>query len=196
MTKSLNSLNHRLVDTVRRELGPEYIRLFAPHFISHGIPAGITGMILSGVAAMYLLYGILYLVGFADRLDVVSNYFYILLSTAALVIFSYTFPFQDMVMGKKNHLAYFKKYGLAGTAITIPGIFIFEPAIPTETWLDKGFPVLPALIGSIFCLLIHSKKFAAMLAYQQKLWAIKARLIAEEKALVAELKRRQPRKKK
>ncbi|WP_027672863.1 hypothetical protein [Rheinheimera baltica] len=185
-----SQLQHRLVETVKHELGPEYIRLFAPHFLSHGMPAGITGMMSSCAAALYFFYFLISIIGLANAVNVVEHYFFILIPVAAFVVLAYTFPFQDMVMGKKDHLAYFKKFALVCTLISIFGFFFLE--IPTYSGQlpEKVFLALPVVIGSIFCILVHSDKFAAMLAYQQKLWVIKQRLVEEEKTLVAELKRK------
>lgn len=190
MSNRHSQLQHHLHETVKRELGPEYIRLFAPHFLSHGMPAGITGMMMSVAAALYIFYCSANIIGLADAVNVVEHYFFILIPVAAFVVLAYTFPFQDMVMGKKDHLSYFKKFAVVCTLITIFGVFFLE--IPTYAGQlpEKVFLTLPVLIGSIFCMLVYSKKFAAMLAYQQKLWPIKQRLIEEEKALVAELTRK------
>jgi hypothetical protein len=190
MSNRHSPLQHRLHEAVKRELGPEYIRLFAPHFVSHGLPAGITGMMLSCAAALYFFYFLINIIGLADTVNVVEHYFFILIPVAAFVVLAYTFPFQDMVMGKKDHLSYFKKFTLVCTLITIFGFFFLETPTYSGQLPEKVFLALPVVIGSIFCLLIFSKKFAAMLAYQQKLWVIKQRLIKEEKALVAEFKRK------
>jgi hypothetical protein len=183
-------LQHRLFETVKRELGPEYIRLFAPHFLSHGMPAGITGMILSCAAALYFFYFLINIIGLADAVNLVEHYFFILIPVAAFVVLAYTFPFQDMVMGKKDHLSYFKKFAIVCTLITVFGVFFLEIPTYNGQMPEKIFLALPVVIGSISCLLVFSKKFAAMLEYQQKLWVIKQRLIEEEKALVAKLKTR------
>jgi hypothetical protein len=190
MSNRHSQLQHRLLEAVKRELGPEYIRLFAPHFLSHGMPAGIAGMMLSCVASMYFFYFLINITGLADAVNVAEHYFFILIPVTAFVVLAYTFPFQDMVMGKKDYLSYFKKFALVCTLITLFSVFFLE--IPTYVGQlpEKVFLTLPVAIGSIFCLLVHSKKFAAMLTYQQKLWMIKQRLIKEEKTLVAELKRK------
>ncbi|MBZ9610514.1 hypothetical protein [Rheinheimera maricola] len=190
MSNRQSQLQHRLLETVKRELGPEYIRLFAPHFLSHGMPAGITGMMLSVAAALYIFYCSANIIGLADVVNVVEHYFFILIPVAAFVVLAYTFPFQNMVLGKKDHLLYFKKFALVCTLITILGVFFLEIPTYSGQMPEKIFLALPVVIGSVFCLLVYSKKFSAMLAYQQKLWVIKQRLIAEEKALVAELKRK------
>ena len=188
MSNRHSQLQHRLHETVKRELGPEYIRLFAPHFLSHGMAAGIAGMMLSCAAALYFFYFLINIIGLADAVNLVEQYFFTLIPVAAFVVLAYTFPFQDLVMGKKDHLSYFKKFALVCTLITLFAVFFVETPTYSGQLPEKVFLALPVAIGSIFCLLVFSKKFAAMLAYQQKLWLIKQRLIAEEKALVAELK--------
>lgn len=175
-----SQLQHRLLETVKRELGPEYIRLFAPHFLSHGMPAGITGMMLSCAAALSLL------IPFEDLIPLPIFF----IATGILVVFAYTFPFQNMVMGKSCHLRYFKIFGMICTTITAVAASIVALKNAGQPFLHQYFVFIPVIIGIFFCLIVHGKKFAAMLAYQQKLWLIKQRLIAEEKTLVAELKRK------
>ena len=149
---------------------------------------------MSVAAALYILYWLASIIGLADAANVVEHYFFILIPVAAFVVLAYTFPFQDMVMGKKDHLSYFKKFALVCTLITLFAVFFIETPTYSGQMPEKVFLALPVAIGSIFCLLVFSKKFAAMLAYQQKLWAIKQRLITEEKALAVQLTRKTKRK--
>ena len=178
MSNRHSQLQHRLLDTIERELGPEYIRLFAPHFLSHGMAAGITGMMLSCAAILSLL------IPLEGKMPL--PLFFIIGVTVA--VFAYAFPFQNMVMGKSDHLRYFKFFGTICTVVTTVAASIVALTSESEYFFHQYFVFIPVIIGIFFCLLVHSKKFADMLAYQQKLWEIKQRLIKEEKAFVSELK--------
>jgi hypothetical protein len=180
MSNRHSQLQHRLHEAVKRELGPEYIRLFAPHFLSHGMPAGIAGMMLSCAAILSLLMPL--------EGTMPLPLFFIIGVTVG--VFAYAFPFQNMVMGKSCHLRYFKIFGMVCTTITAVAASIMAQKNAGQPFLHQYFVFIPVIIGIFFCLIVHSKKFAAMLAYQQKLWVIKQRLIKEEKALVAEFKRK------